>query len=467
MTNTNDLTRLAEQFKGRADDCGTLARAILADRERQAGEAVAWEGGEGWEPLAWELCAEENGEESCNELIWEGGPAPEPWGERWLKYEDEAKRLIKLVHKHASLPAPQAVLADSRALALLRESRNTLLMWRDVAPAVSLLDDIDKFLAAAPSPDGKAEQDRVPSKEWLAEKLAMGPDDECAAGQPKAAKRPCDTPPGCNGSNCLECDDFAASKAEQAEAPSDKDRADYWQGRAIVSERKLATQPTASNAGEREAFASWIIREHPDLVPWLSETEGAPDTHSGLHAMHLGYRAALATKPPAGEQKPVARLLTAQEVQRCTLGLGGQASASAVQRQFASVNGVRIEGQETAACAQCGGAGSITATDGTGPYNCFACKPQPEQVAQDSAYPSDIEIDVPPIDSQWGHSNGDTYTVTGYADMFSDSHQRRPPRIIYRSAKTGRVWSREHSDWHRAMKPLGAARARGEGARHD
>lgn len=67
-------------------------------------EPVAWEGGEGWESLAWELCADENGEESCNELIWEGGPIPEPWGGRWLKYEDEAKRLIALVQKHTSPP---------------------------------------------------------------------------------------------------------------------------------------------------------------------------------------------------------------------------------------------------------------------------------------------------------------------------------------------------------------------------
>ncbi len=74
-----------------------------------APEPVAWEGGEGWESLAWELCADENGEDACNELIWEGGPIPEPWGDRWMKYEGEAKRLIALVHKHAAHP-PRAPL---------------------------------------------------------------------------------------------------------------------------------------------------------------------------------------------------------------------------------------------------------------------------------------------------------------------------------------------------------------------
>lgn len=79
------------------------------------GEA-AWEGGEGWESLAWELCADEHGEEACNELIWEGGPIPEPWGDRWMKYEGEAKRLIALVHKHvpAAPPPPLEVQGEAR-----------------------------------------------------------------------------------------------------------------------------------------------------------------------------------------------------------------------------------------------------------------------------------------------------------------------------------------------------------------
>ena len=76
-----------------------------AQAESVQGISGKWEGAEYWMPLAWALCVEENGEESCSALIWEGGPVPEPWGERWLKYEDEAKRLIDLVQKH-TLPAP-------------------------------------------------------------------------------------------------------------------------------------------------------------------------------------------------------------------------------------------------------------------------------------------------------------------------------------------------------------------------
>ena len=81
------------------------------DKCKAVQEPVAkdWEGAEYWMPLAWELCADECGEEACTELIWEGGPIPEPWGDRWLKYEDEAKRLIALVQKHTTPPAPQPV----------------------------------------------------------------------------------------------------------------------------------------------------------------------------------------------------------------------------------------------------------------------------------------------------------------------------------------------------------------------
>lgn len=61
-----------------------------------------WDGAEEWERLAFELCADEHGEEACNELIWSDF---EPWGERWLKYEDEAKRMIQLVRKHTAPPS--------------------------------------------------------------------------------------------------------------------------------------------------------------------------------------------------------------------------------------------------------------------------------------------------------------------------------------------------------------------------
>ena len=69
-------------------------------------EPVAWTRGEEWEQLAWHLCAEEHGEDACDELIWEGGPIPEPWGERWMKYESDAKRMIELVRRFYTHPSP-------------------------------------------------------------------------------------------------------------------------------------------------------------------------------------------------------------------------------------------------------------------------------------------------------------------------------------------------------------------------
>ncbi len=74
----------------------------IASLSANAGEP--WTGGEEWEALAWHLCAEENGEDACGELLWEGGPIPEPWGDRWMKYESDAKRMIELVRKFVAAP---------------------------------------------------------------------------------------------------------------------------------------------------------------------------------------------------------------------------------------------------------------------------------------------------------------------------------------------------------------------------
>lgn len=97
-------------------DNATLRAELAAIRATED----KWEGAEGWEPLAWQLCAEENGEDACSELIWEGGPIPEPWGDRWLKYEDEAKRLIKLVREYAFPVAKDAGLVADGALSVIK-----------------------------------------------------------------------------------------------------------------------------------------------------------------------------------------------------------------------------------------------------------------------------------------------------------------------------------------------------------
>ena len=98
--------RQEEADSAGADCFGNKARAKELREHLAQPEPVAWEGGEEWEPLAWALCADENGEEACRELIYEGGAAPEPWGERWLKYEDDARRMIAWVRKYTAPPVP-------------------------------------------------------------------------------------------------------------------------------------------------------------------------------------------------------------------------------------------------------------------------------------------------------------------------------------------------------------------------
>ena len=94
---------LTERNATNEEYAANLVKALTKTQDQLAKAEqryLAWEGGEEWEQLAFQLCADECGEESCNELIWEGCP-PEPWGERWLKYESEAKRIIQLVRQYA------------------------------------------------------------------------------------------------------------------------------------------------------------------------------------------------------------------------------------------------------------------------------------------------------------------------------------------------------------------------------
>ena len=99
---------------------------LEANRAELAKQAlVAWDSGEEWEPLAFCLCAEENGLDSCHELIWEGYP-PEPWGERWQKYDHEAKRMIHLVSQYAAPPVAAPVrLTDSDVVDLFQAWNTT------------------------------------------------------------------------------------------------------------------------------------------------------------------------------------------------------------------------------------------------------------------------------------------------------------------------------------------------------
>ncbi len=111
------IAELTEQESDLSRLCGVMREenwALTAKvKDLEAQEPVGWTEGEGWERLAWHLCAEENGEDSCNELIWEGGSVPEPWGDRWMKYEGEARRMIALVRTHVMAHQPNQVKAVS------------------------------------------------------------------------------------------------------------------------------------------------------------------------------------------------------------------------------------------------------------------------------------------------------------------------------------------------------------------
>ena len=158
----DEAARKCEAAIAAADAALAGAREPVADK---------WEGGEGWESLAWELCADENGEDACSELVWEGGPMPEPWGDRWLKYEGEAKRLIALVRKHtaAASPAPDAQ-TPAQALKPMTAGRAEFFMERfkreekllgpneqaAVDFVIAMLQAAQQEAAAPPAPDAQA-----------------------------------------------------------------------------------------------------------------------------------------------------------------------------------------------------------------------------------------------------------------------------------------------------------------------
>lgn len=113
---TNDQRMVDVGFLNQLQEiCDSVGLALQSDKLKNiisgpGVEPVAlWQGANEWEQLAYELCAEEHGEESCHDLIWDGGYPPEPWGERWQKYEGEAKRMIELVRKYAPSAPVQAV----------------------------------------------------------------------------------------------------------------------------------------------------------------------------------------------------------------------------------------------------------------------------------------------------------------------------------------------------------------------
>lgn len=286
--------------------------AILADRERQAGEAVAW-------MMKWPNHSPSFTTDKSDYVTWFNGKPSYP------------EELIPLF---ASLPAPQAVQdgwklvpvepTEGMRAAIVSEMDRQEAHWQYNPVALYMV-----MLAAAPSPDGKAEQAEAPSycdstpllhvgessfEGWFSDYNPAGKGDKQRMRDAYAAGM---------GDPLV----TYASKAEQAEAPSDAAREVFAAGivhhygvpeeTSFACARRvlaLATQPTASNAGER---LEWAVSEcwssaNPNkkvlvLARDAEEAERDEQHHSFIRWVH---RAALASKPPAGEQKPVGYVAT-------------------------------------------------------------------------------------------------------------------------------------------------------------
>lgn len=80
-----------------------------------------------------------------------------------------------------------------------------------------------------------------------------------------------------------------------------------YKHKAAAMLRSLATQPTASAAGEREAYVTWLSDTYPDA--WTREAAEHNWRYQHVSMLAWQARAALASKPPQAEQKPQAEYL--------------------------------------------------------------------------------------------------------------------------------------------------------------
>lgn len=251
----------------RVEDKATAALS-RADRERQAGEAVAW-----LEDVKLELRAIING--------------------RPVDAADKAKRALIWI-ENASLPAPQAVQAgcghcEKGGWCGRRDCEN---------------------IAAAPSPDGKAEQAEAPNPlaDYHREQY------EHAHAGWEACKQECD-----RLRDELDAATQPTASPEQAEAPSEFTPPGECDSRELCAVNRqcagrydtkaiCATQPTASNAGERDAFDVWLEGQ-PDSIPEVWNIRHSHDGHE--ETARFVWRAALASKPPAIDWSQAGRLMEA------------------------------------------------------------------------------------------------------------------------------------------------------------
>lgn len=295
---------MIDEWKDRA------AHRPLEKRERQAGEAVAWivsSGPHDFPVLQW-LSADHSFRAPIGSMLV---AIPATKAERRVvcptcnqpPISDCAFANCK--REFASLPAPQAVQAiktpeafQALAAALAAdpgyawswhcavwasahdEGMETGAANRAAARFMHMAFAIDtsknanfnaEHLSAAPSPDGKAEQAEAPSARAVLEAVNKALDEQGVKGG--LARR-------------------------------------HLEDRVLYHLR--ATQPTASNAGERETQRAAFEREYeaycqPAEADWFRREDDDPDEyyHVATKEAWWGWCTALATKPPAGEQKPV------------------------------------------------------------------------------------------------------------------------------------------------------------------
>lgn len=191
--------------------------AILADRERQAGEAVALT-----DEALTEIYRKANGED-----VGKAQPLT-------------TQRIFRAMRAVASLPAPQAVLAGWKQIGWTCDEGACGRIHDEPSTADPEFTQPVFVRAAAPSPDGKAEQAEAPSERAVLEAVNKALDEQGVKGG--LARRH------------LEDRVLYHLRATQptASIPATASRPEFVSLEEHDRILQAVRQPTASNAGERE-----------------------------------------------------------------------------------------------------------------------------------------------------------------------------------------------------------------------
>lgn len=250
------------------------------------------------------------------------------------------------------------------------------------------------------------------------------------------------------------------SKAEQAEVPRWPDFGEDREGFPNPArDALLATQPTASNAGEREAFEVAMRDAYPsvnlkrDPVYYIGNV-AHPHIRSTYADVQILWetwqlRAALATKPPAGEQKPVGmvRVVRASGIVHTSIAWAGDVPPDRTPIYTAP----QPLAMEQKRCGYCDGTGDVHSVDGQWRGRCTCPAGQQPTLTQSTAEGTKPKKWAMCTETETPCSKCPTEGIPCEAaqeDAFADVRDKRQSELNdEQKDRALELWAREQKGW--------------------